>query len=731
MRDFYIHKKLRSMLIIFVLTAGCGSDISQAGKQSVPNEQPERRIDRQALVRRHNPLIHRIDSLSPLSLGNGEFALTLDITGLQSFPEAYRKGIPLGAQSSWGWHTWPNPSGYSVEKFPLTPYDTYGRQVGYLYMHVPGMEKTVQWLRSNPHRLQLGQVGFRLEKADGRPVQATELTEVEQSLDLWSGILTSRFTVDGITSVVETACHPEKDLVSVRIKSDLIRLHRMKIQFHFPYSDTAQFCSGARWDLPGRHRTDLKRLSANRALFTRILDQDKYYVETAWSQSGELAAAEPHLYFLTPAEKDSSFELVYSFSPKMPPSSPLPGVTETQDASRAGWVKFWSEGGAVDLSGSRDPRAGELERRIVLSQYLTAIQCAGSLPPQETGLVLNSWAGKFHLEMHWWHATHFALWGRTRLIEKSLPFYGRILAKARHTAKIQGYAGARWPKCVDHEGVQMPCFIEPFLIWQQPHPIYYAELCYRANPDSITLKRYRDIVFETADFMASFAHPDKTGRYVLGPPVAPGQEVFDHSTTFNPAFELAYWRFGLETAQKWRERLGQERNPAWDRVLKGLSALPVHDSLYVAAESAPNTFSEPLFMTDHPLMLGALGFLPENSSVDRKIMHRTLNKVLQCWDWSTTWGWDYPLIAMTAARLGETGLAVDALLMDTPKNHYLPNGHCFQTSRLPLYLPANGGLLSAVAMMCAGWDGTTDRTAPGFPSDGSWTVRWEGLKPMP
>ena len=72
------------------------------------------------------------------------------------------------------------------------------------------------------------------------------------------------------------------------------------------------------------------------------------------------------------------------------------------------------------MSGSQDPRWRELERRIVLSQYLTAIQCAGSLPPQETGLTCNSWEGKFHLEMHWWHAAHFALWDRLPLLERSL-----------------------------------------------------------------------------------------------------------------------------------------------------------------------------------------------------------------------------------------------------------------------------------------------------------------------
>ena len=53
------------------------------------------------------------------------------------------------------------------------------------------------------------------------------------------------------------------------------------------------------------------------------------------------------------------------------------------------------------------------------------------MPPQETGLTVNSWYGKFHLEMHWWHAAHFALWNRTPLLEKSLGWYDRILPAAR------------------------------------------------------------------------------------------------------------------------------------------------------------------------------------------------------------------------------------------------------------------------------------------------------------
>jgi hypothetical protein len=47
-----------------------------------------------------------------------------------------------------------------------------------------------------------------------------------------------------------------------------------------------------------------------------------------------------------------------------------------------------------------------------------------------------------------------------------------------------------------------------------------------------------------------------------------------------------------------------------------------------------------------------------------------------------------------------------------------------------LYLPGNGGLLTAVAMMAAGWDGN-EKANPGFPDDGKWNVHWEGLSPMP
>jgi hypothetical protein len=112
------------------------------------------------------------------------------------------------------------------------------------------------------------------------------------------------------------------------------------------------------------------------------------------------------------------------------------------------------------------------------------------------------------------------------------------------------------------------------------------------------------------------------------------------------------------------------------------------------------------------------------------VMKRTFDKIWNIWSWKDTWGWDFPMTAMSAARLGMPSKAIDALFMNVMTNTYLPNGHNYQDGRLTLYLPGNGGLLTAVAMMCAGWDGSKG-TNPGFPKDGSWKVKWEGLKKMP
>jgi hypothetical protein len=87
------------------------------------------------------------------------------------------------------------------------------------------------------------------------------------------------------------------------------------------------------------------------------------------------------------------------------------------------------------------------------------------------------------------------------------------------------------------------------------------------------------------------------------------------------------------------------------------------------------------------------------------------------------------MTAMCAARLGEPDLAVNLLAGKFDQNPFRASGYTVRRpDQTPMYMPANGGWLSAVAMMAAGWDGTTAH-APGFPKD--WHVRYEGLQPMP
>ena len=165
-------------------------------------------------------------------------------------------------------------------------------------------------------------------------------------------------------------------------------------------------------------------------------------------------------------------------------------------------------------------------------------------------------------------------------------------------------------------------------------------------------------------------------------------------------------------------------------MLAALAPPAVADGKYLFAESAPDTYTNPRWATDHPSVVAALGVLP-GVGIDREVMDRTLSWIWANWNWPSTWGWDYPMLAMTAARLGRPELAIDALLLDTPKNVYRANGHNHQRAGLTIYLPGNGALLYAAAMMAAGWDGAPDRHAPGFPANGQWVVRWEGLRKAP
>ena len=675
-------------------------------------------INRHAVVERNNPHVEAMDSLSSLSVGNGGFAMTVDGTGLQSFPKAYSKGVPLGTMSDWGWHSFANPENYQPEE-SWRYYDFgRGRKEPYATQVKDDMRKKAagDWYRVNPHRLHLGVMGLHLG------TDPHQIKNVNQTLDMWKGVVHSTFMYQGKGYEVTTACDPNQDMIGTNVKS----AGKITIDFRFPYPTGAHSDDACDWSKDELHSTLLLSKTSHSAVLKRIIDSTVYFVMIQWQGNAKIKKISKNYYQLQAAGHELSLTCEYALQK----SEAVKPFTDVLLASEAYWKSYWQKGAMVDFSACKDKRAQELERRVVLSQYLLAIQDAGDTPPQETGLTYNSWFGKFHLEMILWHQAQFALWGHPEMLERSLDWYFKAEPHARMIAQRQGFKGVRWMKMTDPDAGEAPSSVGSFLIWQQPHLIYLAELLYRANPTPSILQKYAKLVEETAEFMGDFAEYDKKNdRYILRGCIA-AQETLPAATTINPPFELSQWNCALRIAQTWRERLGKQRDKHWDDVINKISPLASKDSLYLAAETQPDSYSNERMYSDHPAVMGAIGLFPYNSrQIDFSKMKKTEQWIWKNWKWETSWGWDYLMMAMGAARMGEPENAVEALLMKQQKNTYLLNGHNYQDARLRIYLPGNGGFLMAIAMMCAGWDGSIHPN-PGFPQDGNWNVKWEGLKPL-
>lgn len=723
-------KKLALLILLFVA--------------SIPQIDAQTKIDRHSLVSRNCPVVTAMDTLSALSVGNGDFAFTVDATGLQTFPDYYRKGICLGTQSSWGWHSFPNTLNLRHEE-TLRPFDFGHNSNAELYScqfkEAGRQHDASEYFRINPHRLHLGTLGFAFEKT----INATDIKNIKQKLNLWEGIIDSYFTLNNDTYEVKTTCHPNKDIVATHItrNSGDKTGNIAPLSLRLPYPTGGHVDDACDWQSADKHTSSIIERGKNHVVIQHDIDTTRYYITLRWQGKANVKETAKHTFTILPSTNTLALtaEFSLSHSPQKGKKASSSAISSNNlysaiaELSSHSWQRFWQEGGAVDFSRCKDPRAKELERRVVLSQYLLAIQSSGSTPPQETGLTMNSWFGKFHLEMILWHQAWLPLWGHTPLLTRTLNWYFRAEPVARQIAQRQGFDGVRWMKMTDPEAIEAPSNVGSFLIWQQPHLIYLAELARRniSNPadQQQFVSRMYPLIDQTAKFMYSFATFDSLhNRYILKGNI-PAQESLKAADTFNSPFELNQWHYTMAVAQHWRHLMGIPANNDWEHLINHLSPLAFNsDSLYLAAESATDTYSNPKMTSDHPALLGALGFFPDSRLIDKRIMNHTLDWIVTNWHWQTSWGWDFPMTAMTATRMHQPDKAVNALMLDVQKNTYLPNGHNYQDNRLRLYLPGNGGLLSAIALMCAGWDGC-DTPTPGFPKDGNWDVRWEGLTPLP
>ena len=644
----------------------------------------------------------------------------MDITGLQTF-------VPFNTLSDWSWHSFPLPEGMRAEDYRPVVVETHGKKIAY-ELRNPDQPELSEWLTKNPHRYNLGRIGFRLLREDGTEAREIDLGNAWQEIDLWTGVVYSRFELNRKEVKVRTVCHPDKDMIGVSIESELLNDGNMSIYLDFPYPDGRYFKHYiGRYDTISGHTSTFEKLAPNSVRIARTMDDTPYYATLDWTGPATFSreSEKAHTFLLQP-QHTSTFSFTCCFSPE-PVADVTEPVASIERKSAASWEKYWRSGAAVDLSGSKDPRWLELERRIVLSQYLMRANESGLFPPQESGLVNNGWFGRFHFEMIWWHGVHYGLWNRMECFDNYLNVYKDFMPKALERAKSEGRSGARWPKCTGNFNREWPGSAHAYLIWHDPHPIYFAEMQYRQKPVPETLEKWKDVVLNTADYMADYLFYDKkTKQYVLGPPVVVVSENTDPLQTINPIFELGYFRYGLRTALEWADRLGlsEKRTKKWKDVLSKMAPLPVADGVYTTYEGIPDMWTK--YTYEHPALTGVYGMLP-GDGVDLPTFKRTLEKVSKEWQFNRIWGWDFPMLAMAAARTGQPALAIDMLMH--PSAGFQFDEHGLATGGPFPYFPSNGALLTAVAMMCGGWDGS-EGEAPGFPKDGSWTVRYEGFVPM-
>jgi len=684
--------------------------------------------DRKDLVTRHNPVLTAISTDSPLSVGNGEFCFTADVTGLQTLYDTYeRANFPLCTMSNWGWHSAPSEKGktYEWEDLELTEYEHAGRKVYYPVEEMPWNKEVYHWLRHNPHKFNLGRISLCL--ASGKDITPDNITDIRQKLDLYTGTLYSNFTLDGEPVEVITICDSDSDTVAFKIKSPLKGLG---IRISFPYGHHGT--SGSDWESRFKHYTvwgnidslpqlddaALPKIVNDTIAAHRKMDDTEFFVDINTKIDRPWFGVGLHECIIciddNPWGTDSAREAnnpvateIYCSFRFSQDKKPAPSFETVQANTCKAWQQYWNKVRLADFSKTNDPRAKEIERRMVLSLYLLRIQSMGSLPPAETGLTVNSWYGRFHTEMYLWNCAFLPLWNLGEKLLPSLKWYYSIIPQAKALAKQNGYKGIRWPKQPAITGRDGPSPIAPLLVWQQPHIINMLELLYQntyKNQDF--LNQHWGMVKELAEFMTSYLCKDEaTGKYEMLPPLIPAQEVHKPMEVKSPMFEMEYFRYGLSLACKWGNRLGHDTT-TWRSIADNISGPIIKDGLYLAHALCPDTYAT--YNKDHPMMVGTYGLF-QSPKVQPDTMKATLEKVIECWEQETMWGWDYAMMAMCAICVGDSELAVELLLSDSPKNQYVISGNNYQRTRadLPLYLPGNGALLLALPMLLAnppqGW----------------------------
>lgn len=285
---------------------------------------------------------------------------------------------------------------------------THGRNISYDLLD-PKLPEISQWLVSNPNRINLGRIGLIYRNTT---LSALQIKEPTQVLDLWNGVITSQFKVDGKIVKVVTQSDFQSDAVAFQIESELFSSGALAIELDFPYPPIHstkyknEVFAGV-YDFPFNHTTSI--IQSEEPDIVHIyheLQETHYFLNLRWpstyplklSRNGpqDSKALTAHRYTLSAASFSATAPSIIAFTAHFSPDQRLPDLPLTiQQRNKEGWNKYWGQGGFVDLTSSSNPKADELQRRIILSQYHVRVNSAAKgQSPQESGLMNNGWYGK-------------------------------------------------------------------------------------------------------------------------------------------------------------------------------------------------------------------------------------------------------------------------------------------------------------------------------------------------
>jgi len=247
-------------------------------------------VDRLKQVSRYNITKSLADTLKQVAVGNNEFYFTTDITGLQTLSSGINQGSKTLRQKSYY-------KGYS-----------------------------------------LPEIGLMIVKEDNTEISYADLQDPSQMLDLWNGIIESRFKAGAVMVNLKTVCHPDYNMISVRIASEMLIDRRLKIKVSFPDGNTIS--SGGISGLRRNPMPEIVSDSQNIVLISNHLLHPEYYVQL-WKNSAVLTTDGKYTFYLNPLKPDSVFSFSIQFLDNLADGR-VQNFGETMAASKKSWNSFWN-----------------------------------------------------------------------------------------------------------------------------------------------------------------------------------------------------------------------------------------------------------------------------------------------------------------------------------------------------------------------------------------------------